>query len=210
METPKPRLPVTCFSDYICPFCYVGSQRLLRLRDDYDLLVNWAYVEIHPETPPEGMPIQRLGYDPEQWSGMMQNLEALAESEGITLRPHDFTTNSRKALLLAEAAKEVGREPFYALHEALFAAFHTEGRNIGDEAVLREIAANCGLPPDACDRAWTEDTVEKRLRRALAAAREIHLQGVPTYVVGRRSLRGVIEPEVLAAAASEAVAEAQS
>lgn len=29
----KPELQVTVFSDYICPFCYIGSVRLDRLRE---------------------------------------------------------------------------------------------------------------------------------------------------------------------------------
>jgi len=40
MEQAKPELKVTVFSDYICPFCYIGSRRLLRLNDDYDLKIN--------------------------------------------------------------------------------------------------------------------------------------------------------------------------
>jgi len=36
-----PELKVTVYSDYICPFCYVGYHRLLRLRDNYNLKINW-------------------------------------------------------------------------------------------------------------------------------------------------------------------------
>src|SRR3989344_3617893 len=140
MEQAKPELKVTVFSDYICPFCYIGSRRLLRLNDDYDLKINWCGLEIHPDTPAEGMPIARLGYPTEQWAQMMAALRKLAEEENIELGEHDFTTNSRKALLLSEAAKQAGREVFYALHERLFHAFFSEGKNIGDEQVLVALA----------------------------------------------------------------------
>lgn len=50
----KPTLLVSVFSDYICPFCYGGSHRLLRLRRRCELQVNWCGLEIHPETPPFG------------------------------------------------------------------------------------------------------------------------------------------------------------
>ena len=52
--TDKPELLVTVFTDYICPFCYVGDVRLERLRTDYDLKINWCFLEIHPETPSTG------------------------------------------------------------------------------------------------------------------------------------------------------------
>ena len=52
--TGKPTLLATVFSDYICPFCYVGDVRLDRLREYYELKISWCFVEIHPETPAEG------------------------------------------------------------------------------------------------------------------------------------------------------------
>ena len=77
-DSPKPRLSVTVFSDYICPFCYVGDARLDQLRSGYDLDVNWCFFEIHPDNPAEGKPVEELGYPPEQWQRMMANLEQMA------------------------------------------------------------------------------------------------------------------------------------
>ena len=116
LDTVKPELRVTVFSDYICPFCYIGHVRLARLADEYDLKVNWCMVEIHPETPAQGRPVDELGYPPEQWNTMMSELGAMAQAESIVIRPHTVTTNSHQALLLAEAAKEQGSAVFYALH----------------------------------------------------------------------------------------------
>ena len=56
----KPRLSVTVFSDYICPFCYVGDARLDKLRDGYELDVEWCFYEIHPDNPAEGKPVEEL------------------------------------------------------------------------------------------------------------------------------------------------------
>ena len=86
----------------------------------------------------------------------MQNLEAVAKDEGIAMAEHDFTTNSKDALLLSEAAKEQGREKFYDLHEKLFAAFFVDGRNIGDRNILRELAADSGIDNEAIESAWQE------------------------------------------------------
>ena len=76
-----PELRLTVFSDYICPFCYVGYHRLMRLRDVYDLKINWCLIEIHPETPPGGKPVSELGYGKTQWQQMMANLDRLAGEE---------------------------------------------------------------------------------------------------------------------------------
>ena len=184
--TRRPELLATVFTDYICPFCYVGDVRLDRLRDDYDLKINWCFLEIHPETPPEGMATGALGYSGERWKTMMDNLAMLAAEEGITFRPHTFTTNSHKSLLLAEATKEAGADIFYALHRRLFEAFFTEGQNIGDESVLSGLARESGVPNEVLARAWTDDRYEQRLQQYLAAAHELDVRATPTIFFGEK------------------------
>ena len=70
--------------------------------------VERRFLEIHPETPAEGRPVSELGYPPDQWARMMENLERMGRAEGIVFSERTFTTNSHKSLLLAEAAKEEG------------------------------------------------------------------------------------------------------
>jgi len=178
--TDKPVLLATVFSDYICPFCYIGDLRMDRLREHYDLKINWCMLEIHPETPVDGQPVKSLGYDDERWQKMMDNLDALATEEGVSLREHDFTANSHKALLLAEAAKEAGHDVFYALHRRLFTAFFEEGLNIGDETVLTGLAVGCGVPQDLIRQAWSDPKYEQTLKQNLAATGKYNVRATPT------------------------------
>jgi len=196
-------LQVTVFSDYICPFCYVGHHRLMRLRDEYDLRINWCFIEIHPETSAEGEPVTSLDYPSEQWHQMMQNLKAVAREEDIAIAEHSFTTNSRDALLLAEAAKEQGRDKFYDLHEKLFSAFFVDGRNIGDRHILHELAHSCGISSDVVESAWQEDKYRQRLLSNYHAARRFEIQAVPSFIFGKRKLTGVVTENVMRSAAKE-------
>jgi len=198
-----PELRVTVFSDYICPFCYVGHHRLMRLTDSYDLKINWCFLEIHPENSPAGEPVTSLAYPSEYWDMLMLNLRRVAAEENIPLSEHLFTTNSRDALLLGEAAKSCGRDTFYKLHEALFSAFFVAGRNIGDRAVLREIAHQCGIDDDLVDTAWNNQAYQQRLVQNFAAARKYEIQSVPSFVFGERVLTGVVSESVMRAAAEE-------
>ena len=196
-------LRVTVFSDYICPFCYVGYHRLMRLRDSYDLKINWRFIEIHPETSPEGEPVTSLDYPSQHWNQLMQNLEAVAREEDIPIAEHTFTTNSRDALLLAEVAKESGRDKFYDLHEKLFTAFFVDGRNIGDRNILRELATSSGIHRDAVESAWQEEKYQHRIMSNYHTARQLDIQAVPSYVFGERKLTGVVSEDVMRSAASE-------
>ena len=197
-----PELKVTVFSDYICPFCYVGHHRLMRLRDQYDLKINWRFLEIHPETSAEGEPVASLEYPSEQWSQMMQNLEDVARQEGIAMAEHNFTTNSRDALLLSEAAKEQGREKFYTLHEKLFAAFFVDGKNIGDRAILRELAAESMIDEQAVERAWQDNKYQQRINSNYHEARHYEIQAVPSFIFGDRKLTGVVPEDRMRSAAA--------
>lgn len=198
----RPVLYATVFSDYICPFCYIGDLRLEHLRDHYDLKINWRLVEIHPETPAAGMPVAGLGYDAVRWRQMMASLGRLAEEEGVSLAGHDFTTNSRRALLLAEAAKEAGSELFYRLHRRLFEAFFVDGLNIGEETVLIALAVECGLPREVVQCAWSADLYSERLRQHLAAAAQYRVRGTPTVFFGEQQrLDGALSTEAFLAAA---------
>jgi len=198
----KPALLATVFTDYICPFCYVGDLRLERLREHFDLKINWCFLEIHPDTPVSGMPVQELGYADELWRQMMDNLNAMGKAEGIHFREHDFTTNSHRALLLAEAAREEGAAVFYRLHRRLFTAYFTEGLNIGDTAVLSALAAECGVGDSMVERAWREERYEQQLQRYLAAAHELEVRATPTIFFGREiRLNGALPFEAFLRAA---------
>jgi predicted DsbA family dithiol-disulfide isomerase len=209
VTTWRPELRVSVFSDYICPFCYIGSRRLLRLNELFDVQVNWCGLEIHPQTPPQGMAIERLGYSHDQWQRMMEGLRQMATEEHIDITPHNFTTNSRRALLLAEAAKNAGREIFYALHERLFGAFFTEGQNIGDEQVLRALAKQSDVPSEVVEAAWVDSRYAERLELNRRHAAELGITGTPAFVFGRRIIVGAVPCATLLEAARQ-VTESQS
>ncbi len=197
----KPPLSVTVFSDYICPFCYVGDARLDTLRKGYELDVDWCFFEIHPDNPAEGKPVEELGYPPEQWKQMMANLEQMAREDGLPLAPRTFTTNSHDALLLAQAARTLVPEAFDRLHKRLFEAYFAERQNIGSRDVLRVIADGCGIEPRVVERAWSDPVYEQRLRDQSWRAAQLGVQGVPAFLFGRYIVSGAVPAATLSRAA---------
>ncbi len=198
-----PELQVTVYSDYICPFCYLGHHRLQRLRDSYDLKINWCFLEIHPETSADGEPIDSLEYPSEQWQMMLENLERIAQEENIPLSKFNFITNSKDALLLSEAAKQCGREIFYTLHEKLFEAYFVDGKNIGDRNILKTIASSCGIDNETIEASWTDSNLNKRLMNNFNTARAHNIQSVPSFIFGERALTGVVAEATFREAAAQ-------
>jgi predicted DsbA family dithiol-disulfide isomerase len=180
----------------------VGERRLARLNEEFDVRVERRFLEIHPETPAGGRPVSELGYSPDRWARMMENLEGMGKAEGIVFSERTFTTNSHKALLLAEAAKEEGSKVFEALNEGLFHAYFTEGRNIGDPRVLRDVAQTAGIPTGRLEQAWSDAVYEERLSRDREAAAQIGVTGIPTFIIDDRwVLEGAVPVEMLLEAA---------
>ena len=209
----KPELRVSILSDYICPFCYIGHKRLQQLRDEYDLKVQWCFVEIHPETPAQGQPVEHLGYSPTHWQELMRNLQQLAAEDAIEFAEHRFTCNSRKALLLAEASKALGPEIFYNLHNTLFDAFFIHSKNIGDEQVLRQLATQHGIADSLITQAWDVEHANgpaehtpKPLLPYLQYAGAIQARSVPTFALGTTLLTGAVATRTLREAAKKMLA----
>ena len=42
---------VTVYSDYVCPYCYIGAARVQQLQQEYNSPVVWKSFELHPEAP---------------------------------------------------------------------------------------------------------------------------------------------------------------
>jgi predicted DsbA family dithiol-disulfide isomerase len=191
-------VPVTVFTDYICPFCYVGDRRLRNVAATEPLAVDWRFIEIHPDNPPEGRPVEALGYPPARWRMMMDNLRRMAEDEGLAIAERTFTTNSRRALLLAEAVRALEPERFDALDEALFAAFFGARRNIADPEVLADVAAGAGVAAATVAAAQTDPQFAERLRENHRIAARLGVSGTPTFIIGGRTLAGAVPTATLA------------
>jgi predicted DsbA family dithiol-disulfide isomerase len=85
--------------------------------------------------------------------------------------------------------------------EALFRAYFEEARDIGDAAVLAEIARRCGV------RRWPEAADPVRVAEQEELVRGFGISAVPTFLFDRRSgLSGAVPPGELATAIREAAA----
>lgn len=89
--------------------------------------------------------------------------------------------------------------------DALFRAYFEEARDIGDAAVLAEIAAACGVGQ------WPDGANAARVQELEEGVRDLGVSAVPIFIFGRKSgLWGAYPPDQLAAAIRHAAAESVS
>ncbi|HXZ88154.1 MAG TPA: DsbA family oxidoreductase [Candidatus Binataceae bacterium] len=190
-------LKLVMFSDFICPFCYIGFETVRKLKPEFDLEIEWRGFQIHPEWPAEGMPASeyRRGMDPETRRAIWARIQAMAENTGFTMKPPELLTNSRISLEAAEFAQECGKgEPF---EERVYRAYFNEGLNIGDQGVLARLAAEVGIDRDELNLAIESNRYTARLRDNAIEARERGVSGVPTFFVGDYPLVGAQSEDVM-------------
>jgi len=176
------KLEVVVYSDYVCPFCYIGYHRIEKLKDQYNLDVEWKPFELHPETPKEGFPIEKLPFPREAFEMFIANVKKLADEDGLTIKSGGIMSNSRLALYISEYARKKGL--FNQFHEIIMKKYWIEGKNIGDLSLLLELAESIGLNRDEILNFIETDEPAKILKASTAELQNYMINGVPTFIIG--------------------------
>ena len=192
--------PITLeiFSDYVCPWCYLSTGRVAKLKQSYDIRVKFAHFPLHPETPIEGMTLEQLfGARGDMDMRRRRNAEMRErmEAEGLPYGERTHTYNSRLAQELGcWADTQPGGE---AIHDLLFRAYFVDNRNIGDIDVLVDVAAAAGLDPVEARKAIEEHRFAAQVDENWDRARNYGITGVPTYIAKGYGVVGAQPYEVL-------------
>jgi predicted DsbA family dithiol-disulfide isomerase len=191
------------YTDFVCPFCFIAEQSTVpRLLAEFALTLDWHGFELHPSTPRGGVPLAQL-FPGVPLAALHERTRRFATGFGVT----DFTSpdrlsNTRRALAIAELARERGRlEPFRA---AAFEAHWRQRKNLEDDGDLGVIAMAAGLPADEALRAADDPAILARVDQRQDEAREAGVAGIPTFIIAGEEIVGCQPYEVLAAAATRA------
>ncbi|MGE5674667.1 MAG: DsbA family oxidoreductase [Mycobacterium leprae] len=167
----------------------MGEGLVDKLRRDAGLALNvtWLPFELHPETPAEGVPLAELfGARAAQIEGMHRQLRHRAEELGLPIEPPSRISNTHKAQLLAEYAKEHYPERSAALHHELFTAYFVHGENMAEDATLHRACERAAVPTEAVAAAVASQECEDRVGVAMAEARMLGITGAPTFIINDR------------------------
>jgi predicted DsbA family dithiol-disulfide isomerase len=163
------------FADYVCPFCYLAEGEVARLRQRDGLRIDGAAFELRPAG--TALPDLQSAARVDAWR---RSVEPLAAELGVSIRQATVSTRTRKAHEAAAYARSEGR--FDAMHEAIYAAYWREGRDIGRIDVLVGIGRDIGLDPAGLRVALDIDQWTARVEQDEAWGAQLRLEGVPAYV----------------------------
>src|ERR1700693_918108 len=183
-------LKIVMFSDYICPFCYVGFETIRRLKPEFDFQLEWRGFQIHPDWPAQGIAADKLreAGDGASRVALWERIRAMAAAVGFSMKPPTVLTNSRAALAATEFARESGGDE--ALEERIYRAYFNDGENIGDAGIVTRLAGEAGLDAGEVADAIKSPKYEMRLKNNSLAAHQRGVSGVPTFFIGEYPLVG--------------------
>ncbi len=180
-------------SDPICPWCYIGKAQLDRALEknlNHPFEIEWHPFQLNPDMPAEGM--DRRAYLEGKFGGKEGAVKAYmpvgehAKAAGLDLNLEGITRtpNTLDAHRLIHWGGIEGRQT--AIVSSLFRAYFQEGRDIGNREVLADIADACGMDASVVMRLMNSDADVDEIRNRDAAAREMGVTSVPTFIVDRK------------------------
>ncbi len=200
-----PRLAIEVVFDFVCPWCYLGVQRLsflLARRHDIAVELVWRPFLLNPDMPRHGMSradymIRKFGAE-DRARRLYTSIAEIGAAEGI---PFNFATirrtpNSVDAHRLVRHAAPLGYAA--SLVDAIFRAHFVDGQDIGNLETLAALGEAGGLEEAAAlaflnSREGTEFVHAENLH-----AHRLGINGVPCFLIdGEHAIAGAQESEVL-------------
>ncbi|MFY0761886.1 DsbA family oxidoreductase [Metabacillus dongyingensis] len=188
-------LKIKAYSDFICPFCFLGKGPLDEIIKEKDVEVEWMPFELRPSPAPKIDPwkeADKLG----SWDSFIlpASKQLGVEMRLPRLSPHPYT---HLAFEGCQFAKDHGKGNEF--HHRVFTAFFQEEQDIEDIEVLTKLAGEVGLPKedfrDALVIRKYREVHQEALRHAYEDAR---ITAVPTFIIGDEVIQGLASKERLA------------
>ena len=110
-----------------------------------------------------------------------QQIDERGKKMGVRFGPQPLMSNSREAMEGGEFARQHGRYDVY--HEAVFRAFFTDCRDIGDRAVILDVARAVGLDPRELNTSLENGIFLPRLQETTREAKKNGISAAPTFIV---------------------------
>lgn len=192
-------MKVTYWSDYACPYCYIGETRLEKaiatLGLEGEVETEMKAFELNPEAPREvvGPTLDRFatkyGLSKEEAAERIEQISQMGRDEGIDFNyATTLNTNMLDAHRLTKLAHELGNDTFEQL---CFRAYFVDNEVMADHDVLRRLAAEAGLPETDVERVLASDEYEDAVRADEREAQFSGISAVPFFVIdGKYAMAG--------------------
>jgi len=201
------KIKILYWSDFICPFCYIGEQRMKNLIKELEITDKFEFkllaFELDPNAPRESklnrietlskkyhMPIEKAKQS-------VENINKLGKAEGIDFK-YDTCRggNTFKAHRLAKYIESKGNyENTEKIINLLYDAYFTKNLLISDENVLIDLGMKVGCTKEELEKLMNSDQYSKEVREDEENGYSEGVNGVPYFMINGEVINGAVSKE---------------
>ncbi|MFB1050125.1 DsbA family protein [Paraliobacillus sp. JSM ZJ581] len=189
-------MKIEVWSDFVCPFCYIGKRRLEKALDNFEhrenVEVEYKSFELDPNSPVNSEKTiheaiaEKYNMSLDEAKKTNENIGNQAKTVGLTYHfDNMIPTNTFMAHRLVKFAKKFNKDT--AITEQLLHGYFTENINLGDHDTLANIAESVGLDREqSLEILHDENAYAKEVRDDEALAKKYGVSGVPFFIINSK------------------------
>lgn len=188
-------MKIEVWSDYVCPFCYIGKKQLEIALEELgygdSIEVEYKSYLLDPTTPVDTdssvyEELQRkYQISLEEVKNMTANVTAWAREVGLDYNFDEMkSANTVKAHRLAKWADSEGKGKEFT--ERVLKAYFLEGKAIGQTDVLLALVKEVNLSVEKANQVIENDSYIKEVEQDIAIAQNLGVRGVPFFVIDNK------------------------
>ena len=214
-------MKITYWSDYACPYCYIGETRLKKAIADIpeltDTELEMKAFQLDPAAGEHAAGdtqtrfAHKYGISMEEAGKTIEHISEMGRAEGLDFRyATTLFTNTMDAHRLTKLAADKGDPKITErVIEKLFAAYFTDNKELADKELLQKIGEECGLDPSEIREVLASDRYRDEVILDEREAFRYGIHAVPFFVVGQYSISGAQSVEGMKAAIMKVLEEQQ-
>ncbi|MBK3394144.1 DsbA family oxidoreductase [Psychrobacter sp. M9-54-1] len=193
----KKPLRIDIVSDVVCPWCIIGYRQLAEAlkQTNTEHEIHWHPFELNSNMPSAGQNLrehimEKYGSSKEESDASRLRMTQAGNEVGFEFNFNDDTRmhNTFNLHQLLYWAGQQGQKPMHDLKQTLFSAHFTDGRNISDNTVLADIAAEVGLNREEALAVLEDQRFAKEVRAEERHWQQQGIQSVPAMIFNERHL----------------------
>ena len=179
-------------SDPICPWCYIGKanfEKAVEAKGYQPFDIFWRPFQLNPDMPKGGMDRRKYleaKFGAERAETFYKQIEDHAKGAGLDVRFDliERTPNTFDAHRLIRWSRSTGMQN--AVVNQLFVRYFERGEDLGDRDLLLDVAESVGMERAVVKQLYDNDADRELLETEESTAREIGVNGVPTFIVANK------------------------
>ena len=201
------KIKISYWSDFACPFCYIGEQRMKNLMKELNIMDKFEFkllaFELDPNAPRESklniiedlakkyhMPVEKA-------KQTVEHMNKLGKAEGIDFKNDTVRlSNTFKAHRLAKYVESKGNyENTEKIINLLYDAYFTKNLLISDENVLIDLGMKVGCTKEELEKLMNSDQYSKEVREDEENGYCEGVNGVPYFMINGEVINGAVSKE---------------